>query len=756
MDMTVRGFLFIFCFLPASFELARSQSTDDTMQPGAEGTYVVISTLRRLSQLTEDSSGDLQPDHGFLRRVAWVDTRDGTAAGAYDPNYHGGIWRVDRSVYDATQAMLEDSRYSSIFGRIRQLFDINWDQTTWQDCRKPIYSALAARLYFHRLQSTIPKRLSDQATLWWNEYHTRPTDTVENFIRKVSALEGTYATVCALNMAKTRDRGTDLTVVAEASGTAVVEATLQKINRLMTEQDGSGSQPGQTGLQADFNFMRRLAWVETLDGTAEFTYSDPAYHGGIWRVDRGPLQATLEMTNVPEYRAIFRTIEQIFCIDWKETSWEDCRKPLYSALAARLYFHNQKPAIPQGVSDQAEYLGMQDQSRPNKTVTNFVMNVTNLDSESECLVRGIDLVFVMDSSGSVTSSNFELMKNFVLEVVDFFDIGPDRTRVSVIRYASDASIQFSLNKYTDKTLLKQAIQRIEYSGGGTQTVTALNLMESQSFLEGNGARPANQGLPRVAVVITDGQSQGPQAVAIPADRAREKGITLFAIGVTSSVNDDELNAIANKPSETYVFHVDNFQAIANIGVTLQGTTCNQATPITEPIINGTLDGEATQYLQQAVPAEGVTLAIEASNGSVAMYVSITTPNPNEALHDFLLVAVAGAGSVEVFLGPENFDGPVTVAAGGGSAGGTSRKRRDVPNSNQTLAGSPIGTVYMTIQGRLAENKFVLVVDRGDVTEPSTTKPATDVGVATATTVAYRLLLALTIVTAALVPTLLSC
>ena len=192
-----------------------------------------------------------------------------------------------------------------------------------------------------------------------------------------------------------------------------------------------------------------------------------------------------------------------------------------------------------------------------------------------CTVRGIDLIFVLDSSKSVGRTNFGKTKDFVEGVVDAFEIGSDRTRVGVIQYSSNVNFVFHLDAYMDKTLLKQAIRNIGYIGSGTRTVDALETMESEGFVVENGARRASEGLPRVAIVITDGQSQGAAVVVVPADRARAKGVTIFAIGVTSNVNNDELNAIANEPKETYIFHVSNFNAIASISASLEDTTCNR-------------------------------------------------------------------------------------------------------------------------------------------------------------------------------------
>ena len=52
------------------------------------------------------------------------------------------------------------------------------------------------------------------------------------------------------------------------------------------------------------------------------------------------------------------------------------------------------------------------------------------------VVWQVDLLFVLDGSGSMTQSGFDLEKTFVKAVVDFFDVAPDETRVAAINYAT--------------------------------------------------------------------------------------------------------------------------------------------------------------------------------------------------------------------------------------------------------------------------------------------------------------------------------
>ena len=64
-------------------------------------------------------------------------------------------------------------------------------------------------------------------------------------------------------------------------------------------------------------------------------------------------------------------------------------------------------------------------------------------------MSGIDIYFVMDESGSIGAYNYELVKRFVNDTVNEFDIGSSDTRVGVISYASSARYQF-LSQYVPR------------------------------------------------------------------------------------------------------------------------------------------------------------------------------------------------------------------------------------------------------------------------------------------------------------------
>ena len=167
-------------------------------------------------------------------------------------------------------------------------------------------------------------------------------------------------------------------------------------------------------------------------------------------------------------------------------------------------------------------------------------------------MRGLDLVFVLDSSGSVGSGNFALVRNFVADVIDTFEIGPDETQVGVITFSGIARTIFQLNAHSTTSTLLQAIQDIPFMddpGPSTNTADALNVLGADAFTSESGARNPGLAIPRVAIVVTDGQSNINSSQTIPnAEAVHTAGVVVFAIGVGNSVDLGELNGIASDQS----------------------------------------------------------------------------------------------------------------------------------------------------------------------------------------------------------------
>ena len=105
--------------------------------------------------------------------------------------YDGGIWQVDENIFDETQDTAAHPELTETYTAISNSLDIDWPTATWGDLRKPLFSALAARLFFSIVAEDIPMagNLQGQAEHWKEYFNSDPGDTVQEFIDSVNELE---------------------------------------------------------------------------------------------------------------------------------------------------------------------------------------------------------------------------------------------------------------------------------------------------------------------------------------------------------------------------------------------------------------------------------------------------------------------------------------------------------------------------------------------------------------------------------------
>lgn len=130
-------------------------------------------------------SAIFENDFGYVRRISWVETKDGMDyAQTFRPNYHGGLWQVDEVVFRQTK---DTNTYPGLvdqYEKINSEFDVDWSTVQWKDLRKPLYCALAVQLYMFTREEKIPLNVQDQAEHWRKNYN-RENKEVETFVAGV-------------------------------------------------------------------------------------------------------------------------------------------------------------------------------------------------------------------------------------------------------------------------------------------------------------------------------------------------------------------------------------------------------------------------------------------------------------------------------------------------------------------------------------------------------------------------------------------
>ncbi|XP_067666686.1 uncharacterized protein [Haliotis asinina] len=435
---------------------------------------------------------------------------------------------------------------------------------------------------------------------------------------------------------------TDFTLSPGADGKVVVDAVIDRIRSKCIFGD-------------DRLFLRRLAYVESSDGEDPRTYR-PGYHGGIWQIDEDKFTLTQSCSNY--IRAQCDIIQSEFNIDWRNATWEDLRKPLYSGLAASLFIKYQSRGhdSPANVNSQASFWTRYMRSGGDRAA--FTTKARNLPG-MECKTE-MDLAFIVDGSGSVSRTNYDRMLAFINDVIDNLRINEDEIQVSALEFSTTVGDIVTFNNFTTKAALKSSILRMRKRNGGTSTHLAIQEAGDTLFNTSTGARPNAK---RVAVLLTDGVSSMPNYTVFAAQKARDLGITFFSVGV-GNINKVELASIASKPNCTHVFVLNNFQEIDSLLYQLKDSSCTAAKIISDSdtTVRKVLPENQTVsdiYVAQAptVPSDNTTTTSDGDHsqatvvrsevqcGTLEIYASHNTPRPGPAFYDIRDSAREGRPSV---------------------------------------------------------------------------------------------------------------
>ena len=182
-----------------------------------------------------------------------------------------------------------------------------------------------------------------------------------------------------------------------------------------------------------------------------------------------------------------------------------------------------------------------------------------------CNDTPMDLVFVVDGSGSVGQSNFDKQIEFAKRVTEYMTISPIDTRIGMVQYSDEPQLEF---EFVDANVaLTSSFDSVVYRQGGTNTGKAIDFAYNNIIQ--NGAR---SGVRVTQVVLTDGFSF--DDVATPSDLMRTHGIDMFGVGYFGA-NTIQLNAIANDPDDDFVYQAATIDELLAITEQLVQVICSQ-------------------------------------------------------------------------------------------------------------------------------------------------------------------------------------
>uniref|UniRef100_A0A3Q3FLR0 VWFA domain-containing protein n=1 Tax=Labrus bergylta TaxID=56723 RepID=A0A3Q3FLR0_9LABR len=171
-------------------------------------------------------------------------------------------------------------------------------------------------------------------------------------------------------------------------------------------------------------------------------------------------------------------------------------------------------------------------------------------SKTSCKDQPGDLIFLIDSSGSIEYDDYQKMKDFMKSVIGKSIIGQNDVHVGVMQFSDRQTMEFPLNSFYSQDEMLQAIGDMIQFGGGTLTGEAITAV-SQYFDVARGGRP---NLKQRLVVITDGEAQ--DEVEGPAASLRANGVLVYGLYKNITQELCDVTNVCEKQRADLVFLID--------------------------------------------------------------------------------------------------------------------------------------------------------------------------------------------------------
>ncbi|CAG5131629.1 unnamed protein product, partial [Candidula unifasciata] len=181
----------------------------------------------------------------------------------------------------------------------------------------------------------------------------------------------------------------------------------------------------------------------------------------------------------------------------------------------------------------------------------------NTGKVAKCPARA-DILFVIDTSGSMSKQEFNLAKNFASRLSEHFQMSDKDVLFAAITFSDRVQRVFDFKTYTNHDGLSLGLALFPFLGGGTKTYLALDYVIQQNlFSTSNGGREQAS---KVVVVLTDGSSDSLLKTKAAADRLNRL-YQVVAVGIGSGLG-IELQNIAS--GYRNVFTADSFASLVRI------------------------------------------------------------------------------------------------------------------------------------------------------------------------------------------------
>uniref|UniRef100_A0A8D0BMN0 Integrin subunit alpha L n=1 Tax=Salvator merianae TaxID=96440 RepID=A0A8D0BMN0_SALMN len=180
----------------------------------------------------------------------------------------------------------------------------------------------------------------------------------------------------------------------------------------------------------------------------------------------------------------------------------------------------------------------------------------------KCLKGNVDLVFLFDGSQSMSTDNFNTIKEFMIRVME--ELHNSTIHFAAVQFSKNVNVAFQFNDYIRDPNPQKLLAKVEHEALVTNTFKAIEYVAQNVFTSENGMR---EGANKVMIIITDGEAtdeyNNVDGKSIRA--AKKKGILRLVIGIGHHFNSTEsqqkLQTIASEPTQEFVKVLAGFEEL---------------------------------------------------------------------------------------------------------------------------------------------------------------------------------------------------
>ncbi|PFX33735.1 Collagen alpha-6(VI) chain [Stylophora pistillata] len=172
----------------------------------------------------------------------------------------------------------------------------------------------------------------------------------------------------------------------------------------------------------------------------------------------------------------------------------------------------------------------------------------------------MDLGLIVDTTKSIRVENIPILTEALKHLVQEFEIGSDRTHVSLETFSSEATLHNKFNDeqyHSEDALLKLISDSINNLAQPTRLDKALVLAKEEMFTEESGMRPDAR---NAVVLYTDGRSH-PDTEDFYLDivALKMRGVRIVVVGIGPDARKPKYHQVLDYIGGSHLFFVDDYK-----------------------------------------------------------------------------------------------------------------------------------------------------------------------------------------------------